>query len=244
MSVSSDPFADDGELKLPVSEVFTTYQGEGPRAGKPCQFIRLGGCNLACSWCDTPYTWDASRYDLKAENPRTTINDVMDLIEPTLDVVISGGEPLIHQQRQAWGALLRRLRRATCHIAVETNGTIVPNEVTQTHVQHFSISPKLPNAGGHGRGQDPTMADWPTTLKMGPHTCLKFVCSDADDVKRAVDVAVARGWPHWKVWVMPEGTETETVLARWRAISEAAIELRVNCTQRLHVLAWGAKRGV
>ena len=48
---------DRGEDTSPVSEVFgPTLQGEGPHAGRPCHFIRLGGCNLSCSWCDTPYS--------------------------------------------------------------------------------------------------------------------------------------------------------------------------------------------
>lgn len=61
---------------LVVSEVFgPTHQGEGPHAGQLCAFVRLMGCNLSCSWCDTPYTWDASRYDLKAEGHRMTVED-------------------------------------------------------------------------------------------------------------------------------------------------------------------------
>lgn len=236
MSVASEPFADDGKLKLPLSEVFTSYQGEGPRAGRPCQFIRLGGCNLSCSWCDTPYTWDHLKYDLRQENPHTFIADIMELVEPCLEVIITGGEPLIHQKRQAWGALLRRLRRANCRIAIETNGTIVPNEVTRTYVDHYSISPKLSNAGTHGKGQDPTLADWPKDLRLSPKAVLKFVCADAGDVKIAADLATQAGWPHWDVWVMPEGTEQAAVLASWAEISEAAIRLRVNATDRKSVV--------
>jgi hypothetical protein len=53
---------------LPVSEVFgPTFQGEGALRGAGASFIRLGGCNLTCRDCDTPYTWDAARYDLRAE---------------------------------------------------------------------------------------------------------------------------------------------------------------------------------
>ena len=49
---------------LPVAEVFApTFQGEGPYLGRSADFIRLGGCNLTCYGCDTPYTWDASRYE-------------------------------------------------------------------------------------------------------------------------------------------------------------------------------------
>lgn len=241
---TADP--DPSELvSLPLSEVFITYQGEGPRAGRPVQFIRLGGCNLSCSWCDTPFTWDASRYDLRQENPMTSVADIVKRVEPLLDVVISGGEPLIHQKRPAWARLLRELNARRCSMAIETNGTIAPNEVTQTFISHYSISPKLPHAGEHGRNQDPAMSTgWPQELRHRGTTALKFVVRDKADVEDAVAVADAYGWPRWNVWVMPEGTTRQAVLANWQQISEVAIELRVNVTQRLHVLAWEDRRGV
>lgn len=232
-----------GRLTLPLSETFISLQGEGPRAGRCVQFLRLGGCNLSCSWCDTPYTWDHSRYDLRKEAPSTSIDDIMDSIEPTLEVVITGGEPLIHQARQSWAELLRRLHAARCPVAIETNGTLTPNEVTQTFVAHYSISPKLPNAGEHRKGQDPTLADWPQAIKYRPGTALKFVCRDSSDVGRAVEMATDRGWPHWNVWVMPEGVDTDTLNARWPAIAAAAIPHRINASHRLQVLAWGDTRG-
>jgi 7-carboxy-7-deazaguanine synthase len=231
-------------LSLPLSEIFVSFQGEGPRAGRPVQFIRLGGCNLSCSWCDTPYTWDSSRFNLRQEIPVTTIDKMMTNVEPLLDVIISGGEPLMHQERPAWAALLRELHRRHCHIAIETNGTIAPNEVTRTFVEHYSISPKLPNAGQHKKNQNPALADWPQDIRYRmTGAALKIVVEDAPDVELAVDLAEAHGWPHWNVWVMPEGLTADAVLLNWQAICEAAVKHRVNVTQRLHVLAWGDKRG-
>ena len=53
---------------LVVAEIFgPTWQGEGPSAGQVAAFVRLGLCNLTCAWCDTAYTWDRSRFDLRAE---------------------------------------------------------------------------------------------------------------------------------------------------------------------------------
>ena len=66
---------------LVVSEIFgPTIQGEGQYAGQLVAFIRLGGCNLACSWCDTPYTWDASRFDLRNEMTRTPVNEILERV--------------------------------------------------------------------------------------------------------------------------------------------------------------------
>ena len=63
---------------LPVSEVFgPTIQGEGPHAGRRVYFVRLGGCNLSCSWCDSAYTWDGETYDLREELTPSTALDVL-----------------------------------------------------------------------------------------------------------------------------------------------------------------------
>ena len=230
------------DMELPVAELFTSLQGEGPRAGRYVQFLRLGGCNLACSWCDTPYTWDHTRFKLSQENPRTTVDDLLDRIEACLEVVITGGEPLIHQDTPAWEVLLRRLRAASCTISVETNGTIVPNPTTRTFVDHYSISPKLAHAGTHRKGQDPALADWPNDIKHRATTALKFVVRDGIDVNEAVKLADENGWPRWNVWVMPEGTTPDQLQARWPEVCESAVVHQVNASHRLHVLAWGDER--
>src|SRR5262249_7493061 len=85
---------------LVVSEVFgPTWQGEGPSIGRRCGFVRLGRCNLACTWCDTPYTWDWERYDPAKELHRRAVTEVVsDLEAMAIDmVVISGGEPMLQQ---------------------------------------------------------------------------------------------------------------------------------------------------
>src|SRR5687768_9454687 len=97
--------------ELVVSEVFgPTWQGEGPSLGRRAGFVRLGRCNLACSWCDTPYTWDWDRFDPAVELTRMSVDAIADRIasmEVPL-VVITGGEPLLQQSHLA--PLLRRLR--------------------------------------------------------------------------------------------------------------------------------------
>lgn len=229
-------------MTMPVSEVFTSIQGEGPRAGRVCTFIRLGGCNLSCTFCDTPYTWDSSRYDLRREFSAMTADAIAHQVPDDVDeVVITGGEPLMHQKKIAWADLLRLLHR-TKFINIETNGTICPNPTTRTFVHHYSISPKLPNAGQHKRSQRPEMAQWPTPMRYAG-TCLKFVVENEEDVRLAVEMSDTLGWRRDAVWMMPEGTSAERLLKRWREICEAAVKYRVNATMRLHVLAWENTRG-
>lgn len=205
---------------------------------------------MSCSFCDSKFTWDASRYDLRKELIPTTAAGIMAHLPcDTKEVVITGGEPLMHQGNPEWVALLRNLYARRIFISVETNGTIAPDTNTVTYVRHYSISPKLANAGSHKRSQDPAMAVWPAFLRehratVGTATaCLKFVVEDAADVVLACKLAENNNWDRSSVWVMPEGTTTDVLLGRWPEICAAALEQRVNCTQRLHVLAWGDTRG-
>lgn len=229
-------------MTLPWVESFLSIQGEGPRAGRRCAFIRFGGCNLSCSWCDTPFTWDASRYDLRKEIKPKSVEQILATIQDVDEVVLTGGEPLLHQNNPAWAELLRSLASRSIFICVETNGTIAPNPTTRTFIGHYSISPKLPNAGLHKSGQTTGLGDWPQELKYR-NTCLKFVVTGTADVQQAATLADEYGWPRWQTWVMPEGTTTEALLYNFRAITEAAIDRGLNVSQRLHVFAFGNERG-
>lgn len=225
---------------LPVSEVFgPTIQGEGPYAGRAVQFVRLGGCNLSCSWCDTPYTWDSSRYNLREECPPTPVATILESVEADLITVLSGGEPLMHQKRPAFQELLSGLRaRGPVHI--ETNGTLAPTAHTRRHVSHFAVSPKLAHAGEHKRTQSPV--PWSGWGALDTAVA-KYVVRTAGDVDEAVTRAVLLGFPNTRIWVMPEGTTTEQLQDRWEEIAGAAAYWRINASHRLHVLAWGDRKG-
>jgi organic radical activating enzyme len=114
------PLAGDGSV-LEIQEIFPTLQGEGPRTGEPSVFVRLGGCNLACSFCDTEFEnfdlWDLPEL----------VDEIIRLSEdapPTGNrrnlVVITGGEPL----RQNIIPLCESLLQAGFTVQIETNGTL------------------------------------------------------------------------------------------------------------------------
>ena len=109
-------------MLYPVKEIFYSIQGEGFYTGRPAVFIRLAGCNLKCSWCDTDYsekmkmTEDeiVAGVDVLCHNELDVAIDLIDLI------VITGGEPTIHNLEP----LLKKLKTETSAIiAIETNGT-------------------------------------------------------------------------------------------------------------------------
>lgn len=230
---------------LPISEVFTpTVQGEGPFAGRSASFVRFMGCNLSCSWCDTAYTWDAERFDLRATTQWLTVTDIMErLIPHTQIVVLTGGEPLLQQDQPAFQALIHALVDAGHTIHVETNGTQLPNSLLMSYCEAIIVSPKLGNAGAHRGHQDPTPHRDLGIFAHRPNMYLKVVCRDRSDVTLAADLAQRLKWPPPRVWVMPEGTTTTELADRWPGIVAAAAEYGINATHRLHVLAWGTERG-
>lgn len=92
MALTADTELLDGGRLLPLVEDFYTIQGEGFHAGKPAYFIRLGGCDVGCRWCDAKYTWNPKLY------PPTDVRTVIDraLACPAQAIVITGGEPLLY----------------------------------------------------------------------------------------------------------------------------------------------------
>src|ERR1700756_1771162 len=100
-----------------IAEIFFSIQGEGILAGIPSVFVRSSGCNLRCSWCDTPYTsW-------KPEGAEMTVPEIVDRVKSfsARHAVITGGEPMIARGVEE---LCRRLREAEMHITIETAGTV------------------------------------------------------------------------------------------------------------------------
>ncbi|QGJ93542.1 lipoyl synthase [Arthrobacter phage Mufasa8] len=230
--------------RLPFVEAFgPTLQGEGPAAGRVSAFVRFGGCNLACSWCDSPYTWDADRFDLRREITLLTPAEISDRIPQAPIIVITGGEPLLNQRSAGWGLFLQTLKDRGAELHMETNGTIVPNEVTLKFVDVFIVSPKQAHAGDHKRTQNPALNPGWSTVHDFHEAHLKVVVEDAAGVAATAALAAEHDWPLTQVWVMPEGTTSEVLNGRFPEIATAATDHRINCSHRLHVLAWTDARG-
>ncbi|PZG42027.1 7-carboxy-7-deazaguanine synthase QueE [Spongiactinospora gelatinilytica] len=230
---------------LVVSEVFgPTVQGEGPSCGRRAAFVRLGGCNLGCSWCDTPYTWDGHRFDLRAELSRMAVADIADQIaEMNVPlVVITGGEPLLQQDYPAFGELLRLLWDV--EVEVETNGTRVPSTATAGGVSRFNVGLKLASSGEpESRRIVPQALAFFRRLAGHDGACFKAVCRDEADVAELADLAESHVIDPADVWVMPEGVTAEATTTHLRQIADPAIAAGFNLTPRLHVLAWNDERG-
>ena len=225
-------------MTLVVSEVFgPTWQGEGPSVGRTAAFVRLGRCNLACSWCDTPYTWDWSRHDPAVELSERSVDDVLaqvDSFGPVSMLVVTGGEPLLQQRRLV--PLLAGARERGLRVEIETAGTVAPDDEVVALVDGFNVSPKLANSGNpvERRYKPDVLRAFAATGKAA----FKFVVRDVAELDEVAAFDVA------PVWVMPEGTDAEALTARMQELAPAVLARGWNLSPRLHVHLFGNRRGV
>ena len=227
---------------LNVNEIFgPTIQGEGPHAGLQVGFLRLAGCNLSCSWCDTPYSWNWERFDKNEESKRMTIEEVISGIKAigVQRLVITGGEPMLQQRK------IPAVQAGTrCLIDVETNGTIAPHPDVIEAVDLFSVSPKLASGGDpkHARLKPDTLQAF-SALAMEGKAIFKFVAQSQDDFAEIEEFIELGHIPASAVWIMPEGLTAESHMESMRRLADATIARRWNLTSRLHLLIWNTERG-
>ncbi|MBG0825706.1 7-carboxy-7-deazaguanine synthase QueE [Planomonospora sp. ID91781] len=229
-----------GRQTLLVAERFgPTLQGEGPSSGVPAVFVRLSRCNLSCGFCDTPFTWDTSRFDLRAETMRMTVDDVTAW---ALDsgvglVVITGGEPLLQQEELV--PLVGTLTGAGRRVEIETNGTVLPHPRLLVDGVGFNVSPKLTNA--HLPEGKRIVAEALEVLAASGRAVFKFVAAAVSDLEEIEQLQ--RRFGLGEVWVMPEGTTGEQVITRARLLAEEVIARGWSLSLRTHVVLWGDERG-
>lgn len=108
------PDTQNGQL-LPLADHFYSIQGEGNNAGKPVYFIRLGGCDVGCSWCDSKETWNPAKF------PMVSVNEITSMVAETQanTVVITGGEPALYNLLP----LCIELKKINLKIYLETSGS-------------------------------------------------------------------------------------------------------------------------
>ena len=213
---------------LLVNEIFHSIQGEGKNAGKPAVFLRLGGCNLACKWCDTRYTWHPKHSD----NQTWTIEKIIQKIKKfhVKHLVITGGEPLL--QQDGLKELLEKLKGYT--VELETNGS--ESCKISGLIEQINCSPKLKNSGNPA---------YPLRLKPTNKKVLyKFVIQKGEDLKEVNAFIRKYKIPKEKVYLMPEGTSRSTILKGSDWLIDICKKEGYNFSPRLHILLFGNKRGV
>jgi 7-carboxy-7-deazaguanine synthase len=156
-----------------VVETFVSIQGESTWAGLPCFFIRLGGCNLRCVYCDTP----AARVPGRATRIEDVVAQAVSARAPICE--ITGGEPLL---QDGFGALANALcERTRRPVLVETNGSLDLSAVPERAIAIMDV--KCPGSGAADGN------DWSNIARLRPHDEVKFVlCDEADYAWAAAQV--------------------------------------------------------
>lgn len=163
-----------------VSEIFASIDGEGKRTGLPTVFIRLYGCNLNCSYCDTRYGCEGEDYTTMS------IGEIVDGCKATgiNSITITGGEPLIHPGIEG---LITELLREGFWVNVETNGTVDVDKFRSKlngniHDLFFTMDYKCPSSGME------TKMNWEYHQKLRNVDVLKFVVGNTEDLDTAIMV--------------------------------------------------------
>lgn len=217
-----------------ISECFgPTIQGEGRHVGRVVSFLRFAGCNLSCSWCDTPYSWDWQRYDKAKECRRYSLEDMtLEVSKMCRTIIVTGGEPLL--QSRSLAALMKLFPDKQWEL--ETNGTL-PLKDTINLWSLITCSPKvIPSADAGVRAQN-------IASDMLELADFKFVIHDESDML-AVDQFVS----HYnielsRVWLMPEGKTRDSLSIKAPMVADYCIKRGYSFSQRLQVYLWGDKRG-
>lgn len=205
---------------LRITEIFHSIQGESTHAGRRCAFVRLAGCNLRCTWCDSAYTFTGGE--------RMSTDEVLEKVGSFGCglVEVTGGEPLAQPE---CFELVRALCDAGYEVLVETSGSIDIEPVDRR--AKLILDVKCPGSGEVERNH------WPNLDKLMPHDEVKFVVADRADYEWARELVAGRGLARSNsvlfspVW----GALTLKELAAW--IIEDRLSARLQT--QLHKHVWG-----
>ncbi|MGB4464097.1 MAG: 7-carboxy-7-deazaguanine synthase QueE [Candidatus Hydrothermia bacterium] len=227
-------------MRLIVSEIFSSIQGEGPKIGAPSVFLRLGGCNLHCKFCDTDY---ASYLEYASEwrsyPLEGLIGKIYEIKGDLWNLVITGGEPLI--QEKALRVFIGRVQSAFTSIEIETNGTILPQELKNLNGLLFNVSIKLSNAGIEEEERiKPEVIDfyanWPLSI-------FKFVVESRQDLDEIEEITREFYIPKQRVYLMPRSRTTRELNLKALEVVQFCLEMGFNYSDRLQLRIFKGIKG-
>jgi len=212
---------------LTVNEIFYSIQGESTRAGRPCVFVRLTGCDLRCSWCDTPYAFHEGR--------KRSVDEVVAEVDrydcPLVE--ITGGEPLLQAEVYP---LMERLLANGRTVMLETGGHRPIVHVPRAVVKIVDV--KCPGSGEAGK------TEWRNLGVLAPHDEVKFVVNDRADYEFAREVIDRYALPSRCAAVLlspVHGVLEARLLSQWMLEDDLSARLQL----QLHKFIWPADaRGV
>lgn len=222
------PFSD-----LLVTEIFYSLQGEGSHAGLPYIFIRLTGCNLRCTYCDSAYAFKGGT--------RMRISEVIEKVKtyPTKNVLVTGGEPLIQRQTPE---LIRALKNENYQVSIETHGEISIESVSP--LARIIMDIKTPSSGMCRMGFIQNLN------YLNYNAEVKFVIASQEDYTWAKEILKQHPMPTKEILFSsasqaPNQPGSFTgVSPTWLADQILKDSLPVRFQIQLHKFLWGNARGV
>jgi 7-carboxy-7-deazaguanine synthase len=214
------------DISLRVNEIFKSIQGESSSAGIPCVFVRLTGCNLRCSYCDTTYAYE--------EGSDMSVNEIVDKIEgfDCKNVCITGGEPLL--QKNVY-KLINLLKKENYKIFIETNGSMDMNLLPRYVIRIMDV--KCPDSGMNKE------TDWKNLERLRGDDEVKFVMSSRKDYEWAKRIVKKHNLPDRTKVLFGSvyGKLKPKSLAEWILKDRLNVRLQL----QLHRIIWPDKtRGV
>ncbi len=223
-----------------VSEMFAGLQGEGPSIGIPSVFLRLGGCNLRCVWCDTLPIW--------TKGELLTTNQVVDallnfeqiprdmLANREAHIVVTGGEPLlIHNRRELKEVFeeLTQILNVVPYIKVETNGTQPLGKHTDflQYISQINCSPKLANS--QESIEKRRVPEVIREIAEFPKSAFKFVVSSEKDWEEIEKDYLPHIEDKKKIYLMPAGIDRDELVKNSQLVCNLAMQHSVRVTTRL-----------
>ena len=212
---------------MSVNEIFYSIQGESTHAGRPCVFVRLAGCDLRCTWCDTAYAFNDGR--------KMSVDEVVERVDaygsPLVEV--TGGEPLLQEDVYP---LMQRLIDSGRTVLLETGGQVDVSRVPSAVVKVMDV--KCPASGESAR------VDWDNIDRLGSRDQVKFVIQDRDDYEYARDIVTRHALDRRCAAVLLSPVHavlSPKDLSEWILADRLPVRLQL----QIHKHIWGADvRGV
>lgn len=223
---------------MKVVEIFDSIDGEGIRTGETATFIRLAGCNLRCTYCDTTYALFNEAQP--CEYIEMSVDEIIKKVNPIYKrVTLTGGEPLIHNDVDK---LLFELSQNGVEVNIETNGAVdlAPFQGRYKNL-FFTVDYKLPSSGEEDK------MIWENFLNLSPNDVIKFVVGSKDDVMKMKEImhklnAHYKKVPHIFAGAVYKSYETEELVNDILS-NDCLKDVRVQL--QIHKIIWNPEqRGV
>lgn len=227
-------------MKLKISEIFPSIQGEGPTVGRPSLFWRLSRCNVRCAWCDTKKLNDSGVW-YENDEILQLWSDNRKWLDAGYQWVITGGEPLLQQAELL--SLIEVVHSPRFRIEIETSGTIIPDPKLAGFVTQWNVSPKLGNSGVQIEKRLNLDA-----LKVFSAYCnaiFKFATMGTDyEMTEINQLAIHANISPSDIYLMPLCSTRQEQEARGPQVAKKALTAGYNYSPRLHIYLWNQTTGV